>query len=128
MGYESKIYIIDRHEHKKIDETFYTYGDKIMEIDLCKMGYGMYNRKSFTDLFTHEIDFDLWINGNPTQTDCYDEHCKYGDIDAIINWLNKMVKDTDYRRAKLFLAILKSIKKQIKDGCWTDIKIVHYGH
>lgn len=128
MGYESKIFIVERYEWEILDGVKMVSGDKIMEIDLAKMGYGMYNRKTFPQLFTHEIDFDLYIDGKATKTDCYDEHCKYGDIEALIKWLNIMVKDTGYRRTKLFLAVLKSIKKQMEDGYWTDVKIVHYGY
>ena len=128
MGYESKIYIVNRHEWELIDGLKMVSGDNIMEIDLAKIGYQGYYNKTFPQLFTNEIDFDLWINNEKTRTDCYDEHCKYGDIDEIIKWVEKMVDDTHYRRAELFLNILKYIKTQQENGVWENVKIVHYGY
>lgn len=57
MSYESRIFIVERHEHKT-----WVYGNEIARFDLCKMGYYMFDGKSFRDLFKKEIDFDLNIN------------------------------------------------------------------
>ncbi len=131
MGYESRIYIVEREEHKN-----WVYGSKIAQFDLCKMGYYMFDGKSFKDLFNKEIDFDLNINVenkdcyNPEdyRIDAYGEHCKYTNIDVVIYWLEIYTKEVNYRRAELFLNFLYTLKEQIKKGMWGEICIVHYGY
>lgn len=56
MGYESKIIIVERHEHEKLDGTLLPYGDDIACFDLSKMGYEQVNGKAFPAVFTNEID------------------------------------------------------------------------
>lgn len=131
MGYESRIYIVERHEYKT-----WAWGSEIARFDLCKMGYYMFDGKSFRDLFKKEIDFDLNINVedkehyNPEdyRTDAYGAHCKYTDIETVIYWLEIYIKEENYRRAELFLNFLYTLKEQIKKGMWGEICIVHYGY
>lgn len=131
MGYESRIFIVERSEHKT-----WVYGSEIARFDLCKMGYYMFDGKSFRDLFKKEIDFDLDINVEDKdhydpedyRTDAYGEHCKYTDIETLIYWLEIYTKEENYRRAELFLNFLYTLKEQIKKGMWGEICIVHYGY
>lgn len=127
MSYESRVYIVERNEYDN-----WVYGSEIAKFDLCKMGYHMFDGKSFRDLFKKEIDFDLNINADydpeDYRTDAYGEHCKYTNIDVVIYWLEIYIKETHYRRAELLLNFLYTLKEQIKKGMWGEICIVHYGY
>ena len=128
MGYESKIIFVDKHEYSSGS----IYGQEIATWDMCKMGWYEFKGKSFKDIFTIPIDFDLDLNGEvfgeEARIDAYGEHCKYTTVDNVINWLECYVEKVNYRRAELLLAFLYIIKKQIDDGKWNQICVVHYGY
>lgn len=138
MGYESKIYIVNvlSHKHTVINpDTQKPYLDKngepmidngygqiVAMIDMCKMGYD----NGWRELFTKEIDYQIYAeNGNEsTNKDCYGEHIKSGDINAIIAWLENQIKKDNYRRLKPLLYLLKAFNPEE----WDDLQVLHYGH
>ena len=128
MGYESKIIFVDRHEYSSGS----VYGQEISIWDMCKMGWYEFNGKSFKDIFTIPIDFDLNLNGDvwgeKARIDSYGEHCKYTTINVVIEWLEHYVEKVNYRRAELLLAFLYIMKEQINNGKWNEICVVHYGY
>ena len=128
MGYESKIIFVERHKYS----SGCVYGQEISIWDMCKMGWYEFNGKSFKDIFTIPIDFDLNLNGDvcdeEARIDNYGEHCKYTDVNTIINWLEKYVSKVEYRRADLLLAFCYSLKEQINNNRWNEICVVHYGY
>jgi len=135
MGYESKIIVVDRHEHEsKNGLSAWVYGGELARFDLSKMGHDRFDGVMFRDLFTIPIDFDLYVRESPDdvpdnfyRVDCYDEYCKYTtDIDRVITWLEKFDKVEHYRRASLFRDFLRVLKEH-KDE-YNEICLVHYGY
>lgn len=138
MGYESKIFIVDVKSHNQfaidkitnkpiLDENnspviYKGYGQIIAMIDMCKMGYD----NGWKELFTNEIDYYIYAEDgdHDTNTDCYGEHIKSGDINTIIAWLENRIKIDDYRRLKPLLHLLKSFNLDE----WKDLQVLHYGY
>ena len=121
MGYESRIFIVDRTECKHNDGTSWIYAEKIADIKMCKMYNG------FTDLFDKKIDYTLFIDdgNNDTQTDCYGDIMTYTDCRTVIDYLEKLIADGEnYRRLTILLGLLKGID----ESQWDEIQVVHYGH
>lgn len=143
MGYDSKIIIVDRREHKDKDGNLVcVYGAEIAQFDLCKMGYNKYPvdnydvLRSFRELFTIPIDFDLSVQNEDSnkeypaeywREDMYGEHCKYTtDIKSVMAWLRQSEEHEHYRRASLLLDFLASLLNHAHD--WAQLCLVHYGY
>ena len=138
MGYESKIYIVNVRDHNRpaLDKTtnkpildennrpiiYKGYGQIVAMMDMCKMGYD----NGWRELFTEDIDYTIYAeNGDEdTDTDCYGDHIKSGDINSIIGWLENQIKKDNYRRLKPLLGLLKSFNLEE----WKDLQVVHYGY
>ena len=106
-------------------------GSEISRFDLSKMGYYKYKGKSFREIFTQEIDFDLDINdsyGEDARIDSYGEHCKWATVEDVIKWLEMYCANVNYRRAENLLLYLYIMKKQIEENKWGQICVVHYGY
>ena len=135
MGYESKIVIAERSENKTPNGKTLVWGNEIARFDLSKMGWDEVNGKSFPALFTHEIDFDIYINpeqydkimpDNYFREDMYGDICKWASVDTVIDWLEASGVANTYRRAKLFLGFLRVLRDQRKD--YGQLCVVHYGY
>ena len=121
MGYESRVFVVDRNEIKHNDGTAYVYAEKIADIKMSCMHNG------FTNLFNKKVDYELYIdNGDEsTQTDKYGEVMSYTDCKTVIDYLEKLMADGEnYRRLNLLLGLLKGID----ESQWSEIQIVHYGY
>lgn len=121
MGYESRVFIVDRNEIEHGDDTTYVYAEKIVDI---KMGC-MYD--GFTNLFNKKIDYDLYVdNGDEaTQTDKYGKTMTYTNCKTVIVYLEKLIANGEnYRRLTMLLGLLKGINEEQ----WNDIQVVHYGY
>ena len=114
MGYKSRLYIIEKSNN-------INYGEKIAMFNLSCM-----HDNEFRNLFNKEIDFDFYAeNGNDLlKTDCYGDILKYTDITTVINYIEKISKNSDYRRLKPLLSLLKGFNL-IQ---WRNLYIVHYGY
>lgn len=117
MGYESRLYIV-----KKCSQI--NYAEKIAIFDCSCMGYN----NGWKELFNKPFDCTLYLEDGDTEVekDCYGEELKCADFSAVIEWLEKEVKKSDYRRLKPLLGLLKSFDL----SQWTDgeMLIVHYGY
>lgn len=121
MGYESRVFVVERNEIKHNDGTAYVYAEKIADIKMSCMYDG------FTDLFNKKVDYKLYIdNGDePTQTDKYGDVMTYTDCKTVIDFLEKLIADGEnYRRLNPLLGLLKGIDEKQ----WNEIQIVHYGY
>ncbi|MDE5994683.1 MAG: hypothetical protein K2G60_04135 [Oscillospiraceae bacterium] len=122
--YESKIIIANviRDKNKKSD-TFgkSMYAEKAAEISLGGMG----GNNGWKNLFTTEIDFELYVDNidNSTREDTYGEIMKEGDLQSIIKWLEDH-SEILHSRTRTLLAMLKSLNPQE----WDELHIVHYGY
>lgn len=133
MGYESKVFVILRHEVKPLNGMPpFCYGEEIARFDLCKMGWEQINGRSFSSLFDIPIDFDLY---NPieeikeTRKDCYGDLCRMTSAERVIKWLEKSEVAKDYRRAKLFLDFCRALR--VREREFSDdgtVVLVHFGY
>ena len=122
MGYESRIFIIDRNERTTPKGDKWVYGEKIAMVDMCKMGYD----SGFHELFTEPIDYKIFIDGETeTDTDCYGEHLKSATVQTVIEWLEKEISVADYyRRMRPLLGLLEGFN----ESDWSELQVVHYGY
>lgn len=119
--YESRIYVINRVKITKpgTDQVIDVIGNQLAVIDLCAAGGINY-------LFQTPIDFDVYHSDGDTKikSDCYGDPLKYAPVQAVIDWLEEMVKHDSYRRYPLILAFLKALDPSL----WDDLVCVHYGY
>ena len=110
MGYESKLFIVNRNEY--VAET-------IAEFDLCRMPYefGKY-------VFRDKIDFDICVNDELTRADKYGDTCRVANIPDVIRALEQMKEKENYRRLAPCIGLLKGFRPEE----WDDLKVVHYGY
>lgn len=122
MGYESKIYVVNKH--KPVYGTR-DWDEVIAKFDLCKMGYSTVDGVYFRDLFTEPVGCLYADDGNTELTeDCYGDPIEGAPIRKVIYWLYKWLKENDYNRAKVFYKLLKSMAKEIDGNLWC----YHYGY
>lgn len=123
MGYESKLYVMQRRDftmkNRDGEEMCFISAGEIAQFDMGKMV------PRFRDLFVDEVDFDVYgDNGEPINEDCYGKKLEYAPARKVIEWLDAEVKCDDYRRLKPLLAFLKALELESWDG---ELVIVHYG-
>lgn len=121
MGYESRVFVVNRNSFENNDGTNYVYGEKIADIKMAVMYDG------FTDLFDKEVDYELYIDNEneSTQTDKYGKIMKYTDCNTVVGYLEKLIDGgADYRRLSILLGLLKGID----ENQWEEIQVVHYGY
>ena len=121
MGYESKIYIVEKTSCKFMSEDKF-FAEVIAMFDLCKMG----SSSGFHDLFNKTTDCYFYADDGDTQVleDRYGDTLKECNIKELKEWLKKEVKNNNYRRLKPFYNLVKSFNK--KD--WKNLAILHYGY
>ena len=121
MGYESKIYIVNK-SNSRIGNDTKLYAQVVVMFDLCKMGCS----NGFHKLFDKETDCYFYADNGDTQVleDRYGDTIKECNIEDLKEWLKEQVKKSDYRRIKPFYNLVKSFNK--KD--WQNLAILHYGY
>lgn len=116
-------YIKDEYDNFVRTGKKETYFSVIATIDLCKCGY---------DSAISEIDFKnndeshfwYYYDGNEkTVNDCYGDKSKPVSIGEVVKALEKDVKNSDYRRFKWALDMLKSMESSDP-----SLKVMFYGH
>lgn len=121
MGYESRIFIMDRNENEAPNGEKYAWAEKIAMVNMCKMGYD----SGFHELFTEPIDYKIFIDDeHDVDEDCYGEHLKYATVQTVIDWLEKEIGKDDYRRLPVLLGLLKGFQTDR----WSELQVVHYGY
>lgn len=121
MGYESRVFVVNRNEIKHPDGTAYVYAEKIADIKMSCMC------TEFKNLFDKKVDYELFIDNGveSTQTDKYGDVMTYTDCKAVIDYLEKLIASGDnYRRLTVLLGLLKGINEEQ----WVNIQVVHYGY
>lgn len=121
MGYESRLFIVNRKKYDSDGKIKFVYAEKLAMINMCKMEY------SFRELFVTPIDFDLYgdVSGEEDlSVDCYGDKCKYTDFMTVIEWLNRETEVSNYRRLKPLLAYLEAFNPDE----WDELIVVHYGY
>jgi hypothetical protein len=110
MGYESRIYVWDRH--KELD-----FSERIAMFNLCKMG-------DFCSIFDKKIDFTIYAEDGNTkiEEDYYGDALTYTSLVSVIDYLEK--QDKSYRRITPCLNMLKGFNEYE----WEDLIVVHFGY
>lgn len=124
MGYESRLYVMQRRdftvENRDGEEVRFIHAGEIARFDMSKM------TPSFRDLFAEEADFDVYgDNGEPIDEDCYGDRLAYAPARNVVEWLERQVERSDYRRLKPLLVFLKALELESWDG---ELVVVHYGY
>ena len=127
MGYESKIYVLERIERKDdLTDERDIYSLRIAEFDLCKLGYSK-EAQNVYDAFKTEVDFPVFydINNDGVYEDCYGEICKYSHIPELLEALRAMERAEHYRRLPPIIKFLEGINEKEWEH---EIVCVHYGY
>lgn len=116
MGYESKLYVVDKHDWKGCDGK---WGEVIASFDLCCVPIN----------FAQYPATDCYIIADDGNTRIIED--KYGDplreipIQDAIEMIEKVIKTGDYyRRYKPCLNLLKGFNI----NNWENLVVLHYGH
>lgn len=136
MGYESKIYIVERVEWKNVFGEKIVTGMIVATFDLCNVGY---NNRKFFNAFRNEIDYGLYLPGIDDygnealicqRKDCYGDWMKSADISEVIDALKEAEQREHYRRFPPVIAMLEAFRDELADwnsgGC--TLQVVHYGY
>ena len=120
MGYESKLYVVEKSS--RIVEEGKRYGQIIAMIDMCKLGDSfirVLNEYSATDCY-------IYADGNdePTFEDKYGDPLVEIPLADMIDILDELSQETDYRRFAPAIALLGGFNLDE----WGDLVVLHYGY
>lgn len=121
MGYESRVFIVNRIEYENAKNELCVFAEKIADIKMSKM------YSEFVDLFDKEIDYELYVDSidESTKVDRYGNVMTYTNCETVINYLEELIANGEnYRRLNLLLGLLKGFD----ENHWDDIQVVHYGY
>jgi hypothetical protein len=119
MGYESKIYVVEKSRHSWRDDGM-VYGSVVAMVDMCKC-YPLsdYLRRSpATNCYIYADDGDTEIT-----EDRYGQALTETSIADTIEHLEKVMVSDYYWRYDLLLSVLKEVNEY--DG---RIVVLHYGY
>ena len=116
MGYESKLIVVDRFEVRK-EEWSYVGGEVVAEFNMGNLPW------TPIEIFQTPIDFDLYVNDEPTRKDCYGEYCKMAKPEVVADKLEEMSNEDNYRRYNPVIQMLRGFNPDE----WDDLEVVHYG-
>ena len=122
MGYESKLYVVEKHRSFCDDNMIYS--QVIAMFDLCKF-YPLSTKISnypMTDCYFYADDGNTKV-----LEDRYGEPLREIPIEDIITVLEEVIQNGDeYRRIFPALAALKELNR--RNGQWRELVILHYGY
>lgn len=118
MSYDSRLYIVEESSFKIPCDNGKRYAHVVGMIELCSC-------PNMLDIFTEDSNGYIYSDDGNTkiETDYHGNPLMVADIDDVINALKDVIKNEDYRRAKIAVDFLNSIKKNMP-----ECKIYHYGH
>lgn len=122
MGYESKLYIVERGGLK--DDDGMTYARVLAMFDMCKMG-------SLINVFEKKTDLYFYASDGNTRIleDMYGAPLREATVEDVIDVLEEAVENgDDYRRIFPLLAALKTIYEQQEDNRWGELAVLHFGY
>jgi len=118
MGYDSRIYIVDKKDKMGKEEK--RYAEVVAVFNMCKFD-------AFGGIFKTETDCYIYADDGNTQimTDCYGEPLKESSVSDVITYLEEcQVEREHYRRVAPLLGLLKSFNL----AEWKDLVVLHYGY
>lgn len=124
MGYESKLYIVEKGHIK--DDDGRVYAQVVAMFDMCKCYF-------LSDILTKEPKTDCYFYADDGNTKILED--KYGDaltetsVDTVINILEEAIEiGEEYRRIFPLLSMLKTFKEQESNHEWNNLSVLHYGY
>lgn len=124
MGYESKLYIVEK-SHLRDDDGM-VYAQVIATFDMCKCYF-------LSDVLVKGSKTNCYFYADDGNTKVLED--KYGDelteasVDDVIEVLEKAVEiGEDYRRIFPLLSMLKTFSEQQKNNKWGNLVVLHYGY
>ena len=124
MGYESRIYVIEKTSYSWAEENGMKYARVLAMFDVSKF-YELsdwFSNKPATNHYIYADDGDTEII-----EDRYGDTLKEASVKEVIDKLERMVENgEDYRRIFPLLAALKAFESHSNQ--WDDIAVLHYGY
>lgn len=126
MGYESKIYIIEKTKYSWDEEDGMKYARVLAMFDVSKF-YELsdwFRNKPATKHYIYADDGDTEII-----EDRYGDTLKEASVKEVIDKLERIIETEnriDYRRIFPLLAALKAFESHSEQ--WGDIAVLHYGY
>jgi len=118
MGYDSRIYIVDKKDKMVKEEK--RYAEVVAVFNMCKFN-------AFGGIFKTETDCYIYADDGNTQImeDRYGETLKETSISEVIAYLEEYQECQEYyRRVAPLLGLLKSFNLTE----WKDLVVLHYGY
>jgi hypothetical protein len=123
MGYESKLYVVEKHRSFDDIDGNKTYSQVIAMLDLCKYYPISSVRKNYpaTDCYFYADDDTKVLE------DKYGDPLREIPIEDVIEILEKdLERGSDYRRIYPTLAALKALNEHKHQ--WKELTVLHYGY
>lgn len=120
MGYESRLYVVNRRELKWDGKLLGIYRDMIAKFDMSCVGWNPEH------IFTTPIDFPIEYDENDEEVydDMYGKRCGMTSVSAVISAIEALEEREHYRRFKPLLGFLKALD----ESEWDDLRVVHFGY
>ena len=128
MGYESRLYVVDKSDHKitvdekiegQVQEREYVLGELLTTFNLCSLGGECYR------LWDRNCTDCTFLDGNEFVTvDKYGKHLTETPLKEAIEILEKAERKQHYRRLLPVIAYLRFID----ESEWDNVVVLHYGY
>lgn len=126
MGYESKLYIVEKGY--KIEGEEKVYSSPIIVYDLCKF----YDVSDFMREQPQTDAFFYMDDGNTEVTeDMYGEPLTECELTKFLTFMKGIMSNPyniNYRRIPPLMAILETLAKQLQEGVWRNLYVLHFGY
>ena len=124
MGYESKIYIVEKTKYSWDEENGMKYARVLAMFDVSKF-------YKLSDWIRNKPDTKHYFYADDGDTqiieDRYGDTLKEASMEEVIGRLERIVENgEDYRRIFPLLATLKAF--ELHSNQWGDIAVLHYGY
>lgn len=118
MGYESRLYIVKESNFKIPCDNGKVWAEVIGTIDLCVC-------YSITEAFKNKANGYIYAEDGNTriEEDRYGKPFLVASLKDVIEKLKEIVKNENYRRAKIALGFLEAVQEAMP-----DCVVYHYGH
>jgi hypothetical protein len=124
MGYESKLYIVEKSCLR--DDDGMVYAEVIASFDMCKCYFlsGVLTKEPQTNCYFYADDGNTKV-----LEDMYGDALTETSVDTVINILEEAIEmGEEYRRIFPLLSMLKTFKEQQAENKWINLVVLHYGY
>jgi hypothetical protein len=122
MGYESKLYIVEKGIIT--DENNMRYARVIAMFDMCKIA-------DLISVFESETDCYFYADDGNTKIleDRYGDKLKEATVKDVLYTMEEALDNGEtYRRIFPLVSTLRTIYEQQRDYTWGEIVVLHYGY